>query len=135
MPTAPLMSTARDVVPVASVPGLVCVPEIRIAVPVVFSDLITDSEPLLGCAKTTACEVLDPEDPEMEMAPVVLRIDILPDAETPIPPEEVPAIKMFPPPEWILMVVPLDDVPKSTAVEPLDTGPVGKEVPEAPPPM
>ena len=107
----------------------------RIAVPVVFSDLITDSEPLLGCAKTTPCEVFDPEDPEMVTDPVVLRIDIVPDAETPIPPEEVPEIEMFPPPERTLIVVPLDDVPKSTAVDELEAGPVGNEVPEAPPPM
>jgi hypothetical protein len=107
----------------------------RIAVPVVFSDLITDSEPLLGCAKTTPCEVFDPEDPEMVTDPVVLRIDIVPDAETPIPPEETPAIEMFPPPECNFMTVPLELVPKSTAVVVLVAEPVGNAVPEAPPPI
>jgi hypothetical protein len=79
--------------------------------------------------------VFDPEDPEMVTDPVVLRIDIVPDAETPIPAEEVPAIEMFPPPERTLIVVPLAVVPKNTAVDELETGPVGNELPEEPPPM
>jgi hypothetical protein len=108
------------------------------AVPDVLSDLITITvwEPVPGGLKITPLDVLELDEPTISMDPVVDLIRTAPEMATPFPAEDVPAIEMFPPPEKILVPVEAASRLMETAwVEVLETGPVGKEVPEEPPPM
>ncbi len=136
-PTPLEVSMPREVVELASVPGFVFVPDTRIAVPVVLSDLITITvvEPPDGGLKIIPLELFEPDEPAISTEPVVALIWTAPEMAMPFEVDEVPAIVMFPPPERILVPVEVASLLIETAWADVDTGPVGKEVPEVPPPM
>jgi hypothetical protein len=91
-PTPLEVSIPREVVELASVPGFVFVPDRRIAVPVVLSDLMTIAvvEPLEGGLKITPRDEFEPDEPTISIDPVVALMFTAPEIAIPFDPEEVP---------------------------------------------